>query len=101
MDKSLYAEYLTYKVQYPTITFEEFVSMKEYCESMIKEEIEYMISSAAKGEEYNPPAGKTPFDDWARKMTREFATEYVEKTREDFWNELAMAAKSKNFETME
>ena len=93
MDKSLYAEYLTYKVQCPTITFEEFVSMKEYCENMIKEEIEYMISSAAKGEEYNPPAGKTPFDDWARKMTREFAAEYVEKTREDFWNELMKEVK--------
>lgn len=101
MDKSLYAEYLTYKVQYPTITFEEFVSMKEYCESMIKEEIEYMINCAAKGEEYNPPAGKTPFDDWARKMAREFAIEYVEKTKEDFWNELAMATENKNFETME
>lgn len=101
MDESLYTEFLKYKVQYPTITFEEFVSMKEYCESMIKEEIEYMINCAAKGEEYNPPAGKTPFDDWARKMAREFAIEYVEKTKEVFWNELAMATDIKNFKAME
>ena len=72
----------------PTVTFEEWLRLQEYCEAMVKEEIEYMINCAAKGEEYNPPAGKTPFDDWARKMTREFAVEYVEKTKEDFWNEL-------------
>lgn len=84
MDESLYTEFLKYKVQYPTITFEEFVSMKEYCESMIKEEIEYMINCATKDEEYNPPAGKTPFDDWARKMAREFAIEYVEKNKGGF-----------------
>ena len=36
MGESLYTEFLKYKVQYPTITFEEFVSLKEYCENMIK-----------------------------------------------------------------
>lgn len=83
MDKNLYAEYLTYKVQYPTITFEEFVSMKEYCESMIKEEIEYMFAAALKGEEYNPPKGKTSFDEWVRGYTRQLAMEWCKGIKEE------------------
>lgn len=87
--KEKYEQYLKQSAQLaqemgraPTVTFEEWLRLQEYCESMIKEEIEYMIKAAVNGEEYNPPEGETNFDKWARSLTREIAAEWCEKVKD-------------------
>ena len=85
----------------PTVTFEEWLRLQEYCESMVKEEIEYMIKTALNGEEYNPPAGETDFDRRAREYTREIAAEWCSNVKEKFINEFTMAAADENSKTME
>ena len=92
--KEKYEQYLKQSAQVaqeigrvPTVTFEEWLRLQEYCEAMVKEEIEYMIKAAVNEEEYNPPEGETDFDKWAREYTRRAATEWCNIFKEEFINE--------------
>lgn len=90
-----YQEYLQYKEEFKkengrelTITFDEWSKLHDYTFSMVAEEIQYMFESFLNGEEYNPPKGKTDFDERARLLTREVATNYFQSMKEEIEEEM-------------
>lgn len=85
-----YQEYLQFKEEFKkengrelTITFDEWSKIHGYVFNMVAEEIQYMFESFLNGEEYNPPKGKTDFDERARLLTREVASNYFQELRDE------------------
>lgn len=90
-----YQEYLQYKEEFKkengrelTITFDEWSKIHDYTFSMVAEEIQYMLESFLNGEEYNPPKGKTDFDERVRLLTREVTANYFQNMREEIEEEM-------------
>ena len=90
-----YQEYLKYCEEFEkengrkyTISFEEWSQLYTYTMNMVAEEINYMFESYLNKEEYNPPKGKTDFDEQARLLTREVSTNYFQSMRGEIEEEM-------------